>query len=72
MSIHGECFDIGQSGNCGTDCPLYQDGECEDTRVVLENFYTRSEIEDHIRLYPEDEAAGKIMMEQISPNSVSR
>jgi hypothetical protein len=44
MSIYGECFDIGQTGNCGVECPLYQDGECEDSTAVLENLTTREEI----------------------------
>jgi hypothetical protein len=29
MSIHGDCFDEGQRGNCGPDCWVYQDGRCE-------------------------------------------
>lgn len=72
MSIHGECFDIGQSGNCGVECPLYQDGECEDSTLALESLSTREEVENHIRMYPEDEAAGKATMEQMSPSGVSR
>jgi hypothetical protein len=66
MSIHGECFDIGQSGNCGVECPLYQDGECEDSTSVLECLVTKKEIEDHIRMYPKDAEAGKATMEQMS------
>jgi hypothetical protein len=70
MSIHGECFDIGQSGNCGVECPLYQDGECEDSTLVLEDLATKKEIEEHIRLYPDDEDAGRATLEQMSPSVV--
>jgi hypothetical protein len=72
MSIYGECFDIGQTGNCGVECPLYQDGECEDSTAVLENLTTREEVEGHIKMYPEDEAEGKVMIEQMSPFRASR
>lgn len=29
MSIHGNCFDIGMAGNCGLDCPIFREGNCE-------------------------------------------
>jgi len=28
MSIHGACYDAGQSGECGPECDVYQNGEC--------------------------------------------
>lgn len=36
MSIHGICFDEGQSGNCGTECEGFITGECEVPDEVLE------------------------------------
>lgn len=30
MSIHGICFDNGNSGRCGIECELFMDGECEE------------------------------------------
>jgi len=29
MSIHGACFDNGQSGNCGFECSAFMEGDCE-------------------------------------------
>lgn len=29
MSIHGICFDNGQSGRCGLECELFLIGDCE-------------------------------------------
>jgi len=29
MSIHGICFDNGQSGKCDSDCEIFQHGDCE-------------------------------------------
>jgi len=38
MSIHGECFDNGQSGNCGIDtCSMFIRGECHIYQEVVEN-----------------------------------
>lgn len=38
MSIHGECFDTGQAGNCGSQgCRMFQRGECSIPKEILEN-----------------------------------
>ena len=29
MSIHGICYDNGQSGNCNVECELFRSGECQ-------------------------------------------
>ncbi|RLD82416.1 MAG: hypothetical protein DRJ15_01555 [Bacteroidetes bacterium] len=36
MSTHGACYDAGQSGKCGVECPVYQDGKCEIANEILE------------------------------------
>jgi hypothetical protein len=39
MSVHGLCFDNGQSGNCNCDCGLFRGGECEAADDVIEDLY---------------------------------
>jgi len=36
MSEHGECFDIGISGNCGVTCPVFQRGDCEERTELID------------------------------------
>lgn len=38
MSIHGICFDEGQSGNCGLECRGFLDGECTIPDEIVEAF----------------------------------
>jgi len=35
MSIHGICYDEGQSGNCGIECEGFQDGKCDIPDEIL-------------------------------------
>lgn len=37
MSIHGACFDEGQSGNCGIDCRVFLSGDCSIENEIVEN-----------------------------------
>jgi hypothetical protein len=57
MSIHGECFDRCDNGNCNTMCSILQDGECNgDWEEVLiwshdEELIDDEEFLDYIDLY---------------------
>ena len=46
MSIHGVCFDEGQSGNCGLECKGLADNECTIEDEILIN-YSFSDIYDN-------------------------
>jgi len=37
VSIHGICFDEGQSGNCGIECRGFLNGECDVASELIEN-----------------------------------
>jgi len=60
MSIHGICFDTGQSGNCGMDCEQFLDGDCEcpgefiDWLEVMTEEERQFQINDYdlLNLYP--------------------
>lgn len=39
MSVHGLCFDNGQSGRCNSDCELFLIGKCEAGDEIVENMY---------------------------------
>lgn len=39
MSVHGICYDNGQSGNCNCECELFEDGGCDAAGDVIENLY---------------------------------
>ena len=36
-SIHGICFDEGQSGNCGYECRGFLNGDCDIPDEIIEN-----------------------------------
>lgn len=36
MSIHGVCFDEGQSGRCGLECRGFLGGECDIADEIVE------------------------------------
>lgn len=48
MSIHGICFDEGQSGNCGCNCRGFLDGECDIPEEIAENCI-KHDLNYHIR-----------------------
>ena len=37
VSIHGICFDEGQSGNCGMECKGFMNGKCDMAEEIIEN-----------------------------------
>lgn len=37
MSIHGICFDNGQSGNCNCDCEQFLEGGCAASSDIIDN-----------------------------------
>lgn len=39
MSIHGICFDNGQSGNCNADCGQFLCGECDVGPEIAEDLF---------------------------------
>jgi len=57
MSVHGLCFDNGQSGRCNQDCELFCVGKCEVGDEIVEHMYNEmspEEIEVELRCYIED------------------
>jgi len=38
MSIHGACYEAGQSGKCGRECEVFLEGDCEIEDEVQERF----------------------------------
>lgn len=50
------CFTVRISGNCGTSCFVYQDGECKEPEEFIENKYmemSNEEIKQFKELYPQ-------------------
>lgn len=50
------CFTVGDSGGCGFDCYVFQEGNCEVADEVLEQNYknlTEEEIKIILEIYPQ-------------------
>jgi hypothetical protein len=45
------CFTVGQSGGCGLECWVYQEGKCEVADEMVERFETVEDVETHNELY---------------------
>ena len=45
------CFEIGSSGSCGFDCPIFQASNCESHIEMLNNISTYGELEEYENLY---------------------
>lgn len=48
MSVHGICFDEGQSGNCGLECRGFLDGECDIPQEIAEIYKEELLIANHM------------------------
>jgi hypothetical protein len=46
-----ECFNVGISGGCGTECFVYLKGKCGEPQEMLPRL-TEEELEQHNLLYP--------------------
>ena len=45
MSIHGICFDEGNSGNCGPECAAHDSYECKIPDEILQNMIAEDKLE---------------------------
>jgi hypothetical protein len=53
MSIHGLCFDNGQSGRCNEECEVFLEGDCDEGHAVAKaafNTWTPEEIKEELEL----------------------
>lgn len=46
-----DCFNVGISGGCGTQCFVYQEGRCTEPDEMLPGL-TEEELKIHFELYP--------------------
>ena len=51
IDIIHSCFEIGLSGRCGLDCPIFQASNCESHIEMLNNISTYGELEEYESLY---------------------
>ena len=49
-----DCFNVGISGGCGTDCFVYLEGRCEVSSEMIPRLENEEEIKLHYELYSED------------------
>lgn len=40
------CFDIGMSGSCGIECPLFLSGECDEPQEMIEDVIENCNIDE--------------------------
>lgn len=51
MSIHGLCFDEGQSGRCGWECRALLNGECSIPEELINEEITGDQLEILYEIY---------------------
>jgi hypothetical protein len=49
-NMNNECFNVGISGRCGPDCPVYLKGECDEPEEMIERL-TDEQLIMHRELY---------------------
>ena len=47
-----DCFNVGISGGCGTDCFVYREGLCDVPEEMVARLETKEDTDTHNELYP--------------------
>lgn len=49
-----ECFNVGISGGCGTECYIYREGRCSEPQEMITRLESEEDRAFHAEAYPQD------------------